>query len=100
VAYTGLSRAIQESAVDASLILTFERSRSEGEAARTLVAALPFIEGFSGIGLAGPELGNPPSKFESVFWSSRMLDLHRVAHAGVRAAVGGLRVCRGYVEVC
>lgn len=40
------------------------------------------MEGITAVGLAGPEVGNPPEKFESVYTSALMLGLNRVAHAG------------------
>ncbi|KIZ07529.1 adenosine deaminase [Monoraphidium neglectum] len=80
--YNGLSRAIQESPVDASLIFAFERSRSQLSAAKALMQAVPHLSGICAVGLAGPEVGNPPSNFKEVFGSARLLRLHKVAHAG------------------
>lgn len=79
----GLSQAIAESPVDASLILCIERGHSEVAAANTLVQALPYLENITTVGLAGPEVGNPPGKFQNVFYAATQLNLHKVAHAGV-----------------
>jgi adenosine deaminase len=44
--------------------------------------AVPHLSGICAVGLAGPEVGNPPSNFKEVFGSARLLRLHKVAHAG------------------
>jgi adenosine deaminase len=82
VALRGLRRAMAASPVSSSLILTIERGQSEAEGAAVLAAAAPHLDGFSAVGLAGPEVGNPPGKFRGVFKAAGALQLHRVAHAG------------------
>ncbi|GBF93439.1 adenosine deaminase [Raphidocelis subcapitata] len=61
--HRGLSRAIAESPVDASLILSFERHLSESEAAVAFSEAQPYMAAVSAVGLAGSEVGNPPGNF-------------------------------------
>jgi adenine deaminase len=75
-------RAGAELGVSADLILCFLRHLSEEEAFATLEAALPWRDGFIGVGLDSGERGNPPEKFERVFARCRELGLHVVAHAG------------------
>lgn len=82
----GIQDAIRaQAAVSASVILAFDRRYPEASAAAALADAIPFIgppPGISAVGLAGPEIGNPPSKFEHVYFGARRLGLHAVAHAG------------------
>jgi adenosine deaminase len=80
--HRGLSRAIAESPVDASLILSFERHLSESKAAVTFSEAQPYMFGVSAVGLAGSEVGNPPGNFADVFFQAAAAGLHRTAHAG------------------
>ncbi|KAI8473965.1 MAG: hypothetical protein J3K34DRAFT_155829 [Monoraphidium minutum] len=80
--HRGLTRAIAESEIDAALILSIERERSEAAATAALARALPNFGGIVAVGLAGGEAGNPPSKFEGLFRAAEALGLHRTAHAG------------------
>lgn len=64
------------------LILCLLRDLLEKAAYSALQAILPFQEYVIGIGLASQEMGNPPSKFVTVFKYAKELGLHRVAHAG------------------
>jgi adenosine deaminase len=87
--HRGLSRAIAESPVDASLILSFERHLSESEAAVAFSEAQPYMAAVSAVGLAGSEVGNPPGNFADVFAEEAATGLHRTAHAG--AGLGATR---------
>jgi adenosine deaminase len=82
----GLTRACTDArsrlGIDATLLLCFLRHLSEHDAFATLEQALPFRDGFIGVGLDSSELGHPPEKFERVFARCRELGLHVVAHAG------------------
>ena len=67
----------------------------------TLEAALPFKSGIVAVGLDSSEIGNPPSKFASVFSRARSEGLLTVAHAGeegppsyIREAIDLLGVSR------
>ena len=67
----------------------------------TLEAALPFKSGIVAVGLDSSEVGNPPSKFASVFSRARSEGLLTVAHAGeegppsyIREAIDLLGVSR------
>ena len=78
----GIHRACTDSAVSASLILSFLRHLSEDDAFATLEAALPYRDKYIGIGLDSSERGNPPEKFARVFARCKELGFHLVAHAG------------------
>lgn len=64
------------------LIIGFQRQWSEEDAFATLEQALPYRDRIAGIGLGGPEVGNPPAKFQRVFAHARSLGWRAVAHAG------------------
>ena len=78
----GISRACDDGAISASLIMCFLRHLSEEEALATLEHALPFRDKIIGVGLDSSEKGHPPEKFARVFERCRQLGLHLVAHAG------------------
>jgi adenosine deaminase len=86
--YNGLQAAITarrshpSHPIDASLIICFMRELGQLAAAKTLAAALPYIRGISGLGLASAEVGNPPEAFKDVYNTGGLLGLHKVAHAG------------------
>ena len=82
VVFAGLTAALKDSPVSASLILCFLRDQGAEEAERVLRAALPYREQFIGVGLDSAEVGYPPSLFRRVFDIAAVEGLHRVAHAG------------------
>ena len=64
------------------LIIGFQRQWSEEDAFATLEQARAHRDRIAGIGLGGPEVGNPPAKFQRVFAHARSLGWRAVAHAG------------------
>jgi len=82
----GFLRAIKEAekqfGISSYLIMSFLRHLSQGEALATLVDAEPYYGDIIAVGLDSSELGNPPSKFVSVFEKARALGFKVVAHAG------------------
>jgi adenine deaminase len=64
------------------LIIGFQRQFSEEDAFATVEQALPYKDRIVGIGLGGPEVGNPPAKFVRVYEHCRSLGWRTVAHAG------------------
>jgi adenosine deaminase len=64
------------------LILGFQRQFPEEDAFATLEQGLAFRDRITGVGLGGPEVGNPPQKFARVFARARELGLKTMAHAG------------------
>jgi len=82
----GLHRACRAAetthGISASLIMCFLRHLDEGDAERTLDAALPHKTKIIGVGLDSSERGNPPGKFKNVFRRAREAGFHLFAHAG------------------
>jgi adenosine deaminase len=64
------------------LIVGFQRQYPEDDALATVEQALPFRDRVAGVGLGGPEVGNPPQKFARVFARARELGWKTMAHAG------------------
>ena len=87
--------------ITGGVILGLQRQFPEDDAFRMLREARPYRDRVLGLGLGGPELGNPPSKFARVFAEARAQGWRTVAHAGeeggadyVRDAVESLNVDR------
>jgi adenosine deaminase len=68
--------------VTGGVIIGIQRQFSEEDALATIEACLPYRENLLGLGLGGPEIGNPPGKFRRAFERARELGWHIVAHAG------------------
>ena len=85
----GIHRALEDGRnrlqITSGLILCFLRHLSEDDALRTLGEALPYRDRLLGVGLDSSEVGNPPSKFRTVYDRARDIGLHPVAHAGEEA---------------
>jgi adenosine deaminase len=64
------------------VILVVQRHRTEADALRMIEEAMPWRDRVLGLGLGGPELGNPPQKFARAFAAARALGWHTCAHAG------------------
>jgi adenosine deaminase len=77
-----LKDGARELGMSTKLILCFLRHLSAEEAMKTLEEALPFKDRLVAVGLDSSEVGNPPSKFASVFARARSEGLFTVAHAG------------------
>jgi adenosine deaminase len=78
----GSRRGETETGTTSALIACFLRDRSEDEALAVLEELLAISAPVIGVGLDSTEVGNPPSKFASVFARAAEASLHRVAHAG------------------
>ena len=82
----GIEAAIRQGATDfgisASIIIVIQRQFSDDDALAMMDAAAPFASSIVGIGLGGPEVGNPPSKFKRAFARARDMGWRTVAHAG------------------
>ncbi len=68
--------------ITSHLLLCFLRHLSADAAMSTLEQALPHRDAILGVGLDSSEIGNPPSKFASVFERARKKGFLSVAHAG------------------
>ncbi len=63
-------------------IVGLQRQWSEDDAFAMIEQARPYRDRVAGLGLGGPEVGNPPPKFTRVFEHARSLGWKTVAHAG------------------
>jgi len=79
---SGITAALRDGPISTRLILCFLRHLSAESAMRTLEEALPFKDRLVAVGLDSGEVGNPPSKFATVFARARSEGLRAVAHAG------------------
>jgi adenine deaminase len=84
--FDGIDRALREAErrldMTTRLILVIQRQYPEEDAFAMVEQALPYRDRVAGIGLGGPEVGNPPGKFARVFARGRELSWRTVAHAG------------------
>jgi adenosine deaminase len=87
--------------ITSGLILGIQRQRTEAEGFEILERMKDYEGRLLGIGLGGPEVGNPPSKFAGLFAAARSRGWKTMAHAGeeggpdyVREAMDILRVDR------
>ena len=84
----GLTSAVAQSersfGISSALIMCFLRDQSAESAEQTLHAALKssHADKIIAVGLDSAEVGNPPSKFKSVFERALAAGLKTVAHAG------------------
>jgi adenosine deaminase len=77
-----LAGAERDLGITSRLIMCFLRHLTADAAMTTLVAALPYREHITAVGLDSSEAGNPPSKFAAVFDRARGEGFLTVAHAG------------------
>jgi adenine deaminase len=84
--FEGIDRALREGekrlGMTTRLILGIQRQFPEEDAFAMVEQALPYRDRVAGIGLGGPEVGNPPGKFARVYQRARDLGWRTVAHAG------------------
>ena len=84
--------------IDAALLVVAQRHRSETEALDLLEMMHPHRNRVLGVGLAGPENGNPPAKFARFFAVARDQGYRLTAHAGEEAPADyirqALQLCR------
>ena len=80
--WQALEEGRRELDLSAHLIMCFLRDKSAADAMQTLEEALPFQDKIIAVGLDSAEVGNPPSKFQTVFDRARAQGFLTVAHAG------------------
>lgn len=82
----GIFRAFDDAAtefgISTALMIIVQRHRAEQTAFVLLDAIEPWIDRIAAIGLGGPEVGNPPSKFARFFRTCQERGLRVVIHAG------------------
>jgi adenosine deaminase len=74
--------AAAETGIGGGLIVSTHRHRSEADALALLDSVLPWADRILGIGMGGPEVGNPPSKFARFFHACKENGLRTTVHAG------------------
>ncbi|RSL54324.1 hypothetical protein CEP54_009946 [Fusarium duplospermum] len=101
----GVLGAIQEAeqtlGINAGLIISTHRHRTEDEALELLDSIMPWKDRIIGIGMGGSEKPNPPSKFTTYFKTCRERGFRTCIHAGeegpsdyVRQAIEQLQIDR------
>ncbi|WP_328293966.1 adenosine deaminase [Kineococcus sp. NBC_00420] len=80
--FDGFARAHEETGIDAALVASAQRHRSEDDALAMLEAVMPWADRIVGFGLGSSELGNPPSKFLRYFDAARERGFWTTCHAG------------------
>jgi adenosine deaminase len=80
--FDGFARAAEESGIDAALVVSAQRHRSEDDALELLDAVTPWADRIVGFGLGSTEVGNPPSKFARYFAAARERGFRTTCHAG------------------
>jgi adenosine deaminase len=82
----GVKRAFNDAAselgISGSLMIIAQRHRTEEAAFEMLEQLLPWSEDIVAIGMGGPEVGHPPSKFANFLRSCRDWGFRVVIHAG------------------
>ncbi|BBZ30172.1 adenine deaminase [Mycolicibacterium madagascariense] len=68
--------------IDAKVLLTAQRHRTEAAALELLDMARPWYDRLLGFGLGGAERGNPPAEFANYYAQCRRLGLRTTIHAG------------------
>jgi adenosine deaminase len=93
--------ARSEDGVSSGLLISAHRHRTEADALSLLDSISPWRDRVAGIGMGGPEMGNPPSKFVNFFAECKRRGFKTSIHAGeegpaayVREAVELLNVDR------
>ncbi|MGV9311430.1 adenosine deaminase [Streptomyces sp. NPDC003691] len=91
----GLGRALDAApgryGISTRLIMCFLRDQSAESAMQTLLAARPYLDRITGVGLDSAEVGHPPAKFREVYAAAAELGLRRVAHAGEEGPASYIR---------
>ncbi|MGE5147958.1 MAG: adenosine deaminase [Candidatus Eiseniibacteriota bacterium] len=82
--------------ITGGVILGLQRQFPEEDAFRMLREAAPYRDRVLGLGMGGPEQGNPPSKFTRVYAEAREQGWRTSAHAGEE---GGADYVREAVEL-
>jgi adenosine deaminase len=97
----GIDEAIRDAdaelGVHGELIIVAQRHRTEVEALDLLAQLRPHRDRLLGVGLGGPELGNPPAKFAGFFSAARQQGYRTTIHAGEE---GPADYVREALDVC
>jgi adenosine deaminase len=80
--FDAFAEARERWGIDAGLIVSAHRHRSEADALEMLELVAPWFEDILAFGLGSAELGNPPSKFAAYFQACRRKGFPLTIHAG------------------
>jgi adenosine deaminase len=89
--FDAIERARTDLNIEAAVILTAQRHRTEGAAMELVDLTETWHPRILGFGLGGAERGNPPSKFERYFARCRQLGLRTTIHAGEEGSADDIR---------
>lgn len=81
------------------LMVSVHRHRTEVEAMAVLDQIMPWKDQIIGIGMGGPEVGNPPSKFVNFFRAARDRGFRTTVHAGEEGPVTYVREALELLQV-
>lgn len=99
----GIGRAFEaaksEFGIDCALIWGLQRQFSDDEALQTLDAAKGYESMIAALGMGGPEVGNPPSKFRRVYAEARARGWKTSIHAGEEGSPDYVREALDVLEV-
>lgn len=89
--FDAMQAAESEFGITSGLILGLQRQFPEAEGFEILELGAPYGDRVLGLGLGGPEIGNPPAKFERVYAAARNSGWKTMAHAGEEGDAGYVR---------
>ncbi len=90
----GVLRAMRDgevAGITSKLLISTHRHRTEAAALDMLEQIDPWLEHITGIGMGGPELGNPPTKFAAYFKACRAKGLRLSIHSGEEGPASYIR---------
>jgi len=85
--------------IDSALIWGLQRQYSEDEALATLDAARGYEHLIAALGMGGPEVGNPPAKFQKVYAEARARGWKTSIHAGEEGPPAYIREALDLLQV-
>jgi adenine deaminase len=77
-----IEAARREQCMSVGLMISVHRHRTEADAMAVLDQVMPWQDQVVGIGMGGPEIGNPPSKFTRFFQIAHERGFRTTVHAG------------------
>jgi adenosine deaminase len=89
----------REHGMSVGLLISTHRHRSESDALALLDEIMPWSDRIAGIGMGGPEVGNPPSRFVNYFRTARERGFHTTVHAGEEGPPAYIREAIELLEV-
>jgi len=91
--------ARREEGTSVGLMISVHRHRTEADAMAALDQIMPWAEEIVAIGMGGPEVGNPPSKFVRFFKECRDRGFRTTVHAGEEGPAAYVREALELLQV-